>query len=169
MEYILFVAVLVISFFFFRRNYGNYFILVSYEWETFFKVMGIPKEFTKGLKIQPNWEYMSVNGNDSSGLGIDSKSANFEYFISPRSVRNGGYSYSSIYDQQLKKYFSGPNIVYRTVLADEKKDNYVHCFMTDNATTGYGAFTISFHSNVHESCTVIVLFEKKYFNLTRCT
>jgi hypothetical protein len=146
------------------KNAGNYFLSIFFDWKDIYKLLDIPEAEQSDFVITDNYHYRSLNANDGDGLGIDSNSAVFEYYIIPNSLRNGGYSYSTIFDQQLKRFFESPNINYGPVLKNSKKDDSsIVCLFNKNIANGKAGFAIHV-SREENRKTVIFLFDEKYLN-----
>lgn len=145
------------------KNPGNYFFSIWFEWKDIYKELGIPKDEQSDFVINEKIKYESPNANDNSGLGIISNSAVFEYYVIPNSLRNGPYSYSSIYDQQLKRFFETPNINYGKVLYNNKTQESINCQFAKNIYKDKAGFSISPDGDNRR--TLIILFDGNYLNL----
>jgi len=147
------------------KNPGNYFLSLSFEWKDIFRILEVPENQQDDFEVNEKYRYQSPNANSTDGLGINSSSALFEYYILPNSLRNGAYSYSSIYDQQLKIFFESPNINYGPVLKNSKKeDSSLICFFNKNLANNKAGFSICF-SNDSKWKTIIFLFDENHLNL----
>ncbi len=147
------------------KNPGNYFFSICFDWKDIYKLLSIPEDDYLDFAISDNYKYQSLNANDSDGLGIDSNSAVFEYYVIPNSLRNGSYSYSTIFDQQLKRFFESPNINYGSVLKNFKKKNYsIFCYFNKSMVNGKAGFAIHV-SKEENSKTIIFLFDEVYLNM----
>lgn len=174
---ILILLIVFTLYLFFRKTYGNYFLLISLEWENIYKIFELTDGDREGLKINEDFLYRSPNANDGHGLGIDSGSANFEYYITPNALRNGSYQYSSIYDQQLKRFFESPNTNYGTILSGKtsgKENLWIGCLFNKNLHKGNAGFSIHFSKTGDDDTiaypnnqrkTLVMLFDGKYLNL----
>jgi hypothetical protein len=170
------IIIVFVAYLFFRKAPDSYFLTVSFKWEDIYKVFGLTDEEKEILKINKDFLYKSPNAHDGRSLGIDEINATFEYYVTPNALGNRSYRWSSIYDQQLKRFFETPNTAYGTVLSGEKdgKSLYTTCLFNKSLYKGNSAFSIYF-SNTDEKGTelysntltkiLIVLFDDKYLNL----
>ncbi len=147
------------------KNPGNYFLAISFKWKNIFRILEVPEDQQSDFVVNEKYQYQSPNANSTDGLGINSSSALFEYYIFPNSLRNRSYSYSSIYDQQLKRFFESPNINYGPVLKNSKKeDSSLICFFNKNLANNKAGFSVCF-LNEGKWKTIIFLFDESYLNL----
>ena len=153
------------------KNPGNYFLSISFEWKDIFRILEVPESQQDYFEVSEKYKYQSPNANGTEGRGAKSCSALFEYYIIPNSLGNGSYSYSSIYDQQLKRFFESPNINYGPVLKNsKKKDSSLACFFkkgmpTEKAAFAKAGFAVCF-SQDSKWKTIVFLFDEKFLNLT---
>lgn len=147
------------------KNPSNYFFTISFDWKDIYNVLEIPQEEQAGFIISDNYYYRSLNGNDGNGLGIDAQSVIFEYYIMPSTLRNSVYSYSSIFDQQTKRFSETPNINYGPLLKSSiEKDSNVIFLFGSNVVDGKAGFSLHF-TKESNSKAIVFLFDKKYLNL----
>lgn len=170
MEIITIILGIVTIYLLFRKNPSNYFLQISFDWKDIYKILELSEDEQSGLKINPDFYYQSPNGNNGEGLGIDEISANFEYYISPDSLRNGSYpAFSTIYDQQLKRFFETPNTWYRGILSGKtKKDEelWIGCLFSKFFIKNKSAFCINFSSDgTILQKTLVILFDCEYLNI----
>ena len=144
------------------KNPGNYFLSISFEWKDIFRILEVPESQQDYFEVSEKYKYQSPNANGTEGRGAKSSSALFEYYIIPNSLGNGSYSYSSIYDQQLKRFFE-IGINYGDVLKNSKKDSYLTCFFSKNLADNKAGFKVSFYGSKNKA--IIFLFDKNYLNL----
>lgn len=153
----------------------NYFLSISFEWRDMFNILEVPKEERTDFIVSDKYYYKSLNAHIDTDLddpmpdinitGIDYRGAIFEYYILPNSVTNGKYTHSTIFDQQLKRFFESPNINYGPVLkGKENKDSSLVCFFSKNMVDNMAGFAISY-SNQDKLKAAIFLFNKDYLNL----
>lgn len=143
----------------------NYFLSISFEWKDIFKILEVPQEEQDDFAVTDKYFYQSPNANDGTDLGINDKSAIFEYYVLPNSAGNGKYLYSSIFDQQLKRFSESPNINYGQVLKGNKNEgSSVVCFFNKNVANHMTGFAISY-SGQDKWKAVIFLFNENYLNL----
>ena len=144
---------------------SNYFLSISFQWKDIYKILEIPKEEQTNFVISENYYYESLNANSNDGLGINTSSAIFEYYIIPDSLRNGNYNpSSSIFDQQLKRFFESPNINYGVVLKSIKPTDSLICLFNKNVVNGKAGFAVHL-SREKDRKTIIFLFDEHYLNL----
>ena len=149
------------------KNPGNYFLSIFFEWKDIFRILEVPESQQDDFKVSEEYkhEHPGTEGR------LNSFSALFEYYIIPNSLRDGSYSYSSIYDQQLKRFFESPNINYGPVLKNsKKKDSSLACFFkkgmpTEKAAFAKAGFAVCF-SQDSKWKTIVFLFDEKFLNLT---
>ena len=144
---------------------SNYFLAIAFDWKDIFKIFEVPEKEQSNFVINEKYHYQSVNANSESGP-IDETWACFEYYIMPNSLRNGSYSYSSIYDQQLKRFFESPNINYGFVLKNSKEEySGFTCHFSKGTTYNKdcrkASFSISFSEN---SKSLVFLFDETYLD-----
>ena len=150
------------------KNPGNYFLSISFEWKDIFRILEVPESQQDDFEVSEKYEYQSPNANGTEGLGINSSSALFEYYIIPNSLRNRSYSYSSIYDQQLKRFFESPNINYGPVLKNsKKKDSSLICFFkkgmpNEKAAFAKAGFAICFSQDSKWKTIIFLFYEISY-------
>lgn len=152
------------------KKAGNYFLSIGFTWTDIFKILEIPENEWSYYKINEKYKYQSVNANDPEGLGMNSIDALFEFYILPNSIRNGDHSYSTIYDQQLGRFFETPNINYGQVLKDtrENSDNQISCLFSTSMADAKAGFAISSYlerENIILNKTLVILFDDNYLNL----
>src|SRR3989338_4909454 len=140
------------------KNPGNYFLSIFFEWKDIFRILEVPESQQDNFKVSEEYkhEHPGTEGR------LNSFSALFEYYIIPNSLRDGSYSYSSIYDQQLKRFFE-IGINYGDVLKNSKKDSYLTCFFSKNLADNKAGFKVSFYGSKNKA--IIFLFDKNYLNL----
>lgn len=150
---------------------SHYFLSISFDWKDIFQVLEIPESEWLDFVIDDKYKYQSPNANSTDGLGINNVSALFEYYIMPGVLRNGKYSSAAIFDQQLKRFFEGPNINYGSVLRNTKnKDSSLICFFTgrmpsEKSPFGNTGFAI-FYAQEGKRETVLITFNSKFLALT---
>ncbi len=150
---------------------GQYFLSISFDWKDIFRFLEVPEKDQEDFEIVEKYKYQSPNANSADGLGINSASALFEYYIIPNALRNGAYSYSAIYDQQLKRFFESPNINYGPVLKNSKKeDSSIICFFkkgmpSKEASFAKAGFSVCF-AQEGKWKTLVFMFDEKFLNLS---
>jgi len=143
------------------KKSSNYFLSFNFEWNDIFKILGISEKDGIEFTISEKYFYQSPNANDPNGLGIDSSSALFEYYIIPNSLVGS----SSIFDQQLKRFFETPNINYGPVLENKKnKTSSITCFFNKRIIENKAGFSICFLNDCAWK-TIIFTFDTTYLNL----
>lgn len=146
---------------------GNYFLSLTFKWDDILNLLEMPTNERPNFVVNEKMYYKASNAYSAEGLGIDRTEALFEYYIMPKSIRNGSYAPSStIYDQQLKRFFETPNINYGPLLNHTKhEEETVSCFFSRlSSRKGKSAFSFSYTS-VRDSKALSFYFDEKYLNL----
>ena len=145
-----------------------YFLSIWFKWEEVFKALSLTEKERDRLTINSRYRFVSPNGNDPEGLGIDDESALFEYYVTPNILGNGKYSYSSIFDQQLRMFFETPNILYPNVM-EGRDSSFSIKFGKSVFSSGsikLSGFMLCF-SNSDIQKILLVTFDDKYLNLEK--
>jgi hypothetical protein len=140
----------------------KYFLSISFKWKNVIELLGIPDSEFSNYKILKEHGYISKNPCSSSDNGMNKLYANFEYFIESSSQKK--YPFGAFYDQQTKRFYESPNILYGIILKNTKNDDLsISCSFHDNAINERPGFIIS--TNELQTKALVFLFERDLLNI----
>lgn len=149
---------------------SNYFFAIFFDWNNILKLLGIPDSELNNFEIDKD-SFLSTFGTLSFEiLGIDRESAIFEYYILPNSIKNPPYSYSTIYDQQLKRFSENGKVTYMGLLKNKTSQKYngeISCHFSKFSDSKNQAEFRFIHSKDFEYTSLTFYFDDKYLNLKK--
>jgi hypothetical protein len=144
---------------------SHYFFNISFDWKDVFDLLEISEEDRMGLKVSSEFRFDSPNGHGND-VGMNDSDAMFEYYIMPGVLSNAGFKDdSTIFDCQLKRFFSTINLVYREVLIDETdEDKTISCSFERFAGKEKSIFTVIYHDSTMNRKFLSLVFPEEYLN-----
>jgi len=144
---------------------SHYFFNIFFDWKDIFDCLNISEEDKIGLRVSEEFRFESPNGY-SNDMGMNDTEAMFEYYVMPGVLSNAGFKDdSTIYDCQLKRFFSTINLVYKKVLFSENNESIgVSCYLKRFAGKNQSIFTLIYSDSSMDRKFLSFVFPEEYFN-----
>jgi hypothetical protein len=148
------------------KNY-NYFFSVSFKWGDMLPLLGIQENQWKNFEFNKE-VYFSLFGvlpDKDMDEAIGDVETEFEYYVLPCSIKNGPYRYSTVYDQQTKRFSESGKNFYGALVRDKEQKTYISCFFSKfSKRSGMSVFSVSYTKG-NEVESLSFWFDSSWLNL----